>query len=737
MQQPMLNPEDITDPTTAMNMALVLMAKAFKLNLTPTNNSQRISSNPRKRQIAQPGMNLGQDRQMQMVGGNGGNQFRQYAGQNIGYQNGYNALQNVRNQVVQNAVQHLGVQNGLIVVLGIANTNINQNENGNVVAARAEGNANGNNGNQIRCYNCRRLGHLAKNCTVRPRKRDASYLQTQLLIAQKEEARIQLQAEEFDLMAAADLDEIKEVNANCILMANLQSAEVHPSENCYNNDIFNMFTQEEHVEQSGGIVEQNPATTEETRALYDSLYNNISIEVEKVNTATVSSLQEEKKKLKSDFKSHEDELLDKQIQLENKIKELDNILADESLDKQKTLELEIMRLLRADVSQDIMSIMKNPTIVETSDLQTELDRKPSLPPLRNNFVIRQLNAFQSERSKFSKTRVPPKFVETNDLPNPVTSNLVPSPQESKVVKNDNVIAPGMFRIHPTRNPRKFLETVLFGNDHVAAILGDRDLQWGNVLITRVRNTCFVRNLEGVDLLEGNRTTNLYTINLHEMASASSICLMARATSTKSCKSKRASHPPKPVPNTKQRLHLLHMDLCGLMRVESINGKRYVLVIVDDYSRYTWIHFLRSKEEAPTRLLLRATLKTTPSFIVDSTKHHTSSLMAENQISPFYMNSGLSIIPRMIVKILGNLVQKVILASTLVILLLPVLIEFTIKGQRKSWRRSGLELTYAPSTITTQNPTEHELDLLFEAMYDDYISGLLSAATRTALATQAP
>ncbi|GJY06801.1 hypothetical protein Tco_0373855 [Tanacetum coccineum] len=188
MQQPMPNPKDITDPTTAMNMALVLMAKAFKLNYsTPTNNNQRISSNPRNRQIAQPGMNMGQDRQMQMVRGNGGNQFRQYAGQNVGNQNGYNAVQNVRNQVVQNAVQNPGVQNvrnqnGLIVVPGIANQN--PNRNGNVVAARAEGNANGNN-----------------------------------------EAGIQLQAEEFDLMAAAaDLDEIEEVNANCILMANLQQA---------------------------------------------------------------------------------------------------------------------------------------------------------------------------------------------------------------------------------------------------------------------------------------------------------------------------------------------------------------------------------------------------------------------------------------------------------------------------------------------------------------------------------
>nr|GEX77260.1 reverse transcriptase domain-containing protein [Tanacetum cinerariifolium] len=173
---------------------------AIKLMLFPF--SLRISSNPRNRQIAQPGMNMGQDRHMQMIGGNGGNHFRQYAGHNAGNLNGYNAVQNVGNQVAQNLrVQNDGIQN--------------QIGNGNLVVVHAEGNA------------------------------------TQLLITQKEEAGIQLQAEEYDQMAAAaDLDEIEEGNANCILMANLQqasssdgSAEVH--ENYDNNEIFNMFTQEE------------------------------------------------------------------------------------------------------------------------------------------------------------------------------------------------------------------------------------------------------------------------------------------------------------------------------------------------------------------------------------------------------------------------------------------------------------------------------------------------------------
>nr|GFB71720.1 putative ribonuclease H-like domain-containing protein [Tanacetum cinerariifolium] len=85
------------------------------------------------------------------------------------------------------------------------------------------------------------------------------------------------------------------------------------------------------------------------------------------------------------------------------------------------------------------------------------------------------------------------------------------------------------------------------------------------------------------------------------------------------KSKRASHPPKPVPNSRQRLHLLHMDLCGPMRIASINGKRYVLVIVDDYSRYTWVHFLRSKDEAPEviiKFLKRITvLRQSPVIII--------------------------------------------------------------------------------------------------------------------------
>nr|GEX78903.1 hypothetical protein [Tanacetum cinerariifolium] len=81
-------------------------------------------------------------------------------------------------------------KNGLIVVPRIANQNLNPNGNGNIVAAWAKDNAIVNNDNQIRCYNYRGLGYLARNCIVRPRKRDVAFLQTQLLIAQKEQTEI-------------------------------------------------------------------------------------------------------------------------------------------------------------------------------------------------------------------------------------------------------------------------------------------------------------------------------------------------------------------------------------------------------------------------------------------------------------------------------------------------------------------------------------------------------------------
>nr|GFA96586.1 hypothetical protein [Tanacetum cinerariifolium] len=157
---------------------------------------------------------------------------------------------------------------------------------------------------------------------------------------------------------------------------------------------------------------------------------------------------------------------------------------------------------------------------------------------------------------------------------------------------------------------KFLGTVKFRNDQVAKIMGYGDYKIGNVMILRVyghnlfsvgqfcdldlevafrQHTCFICNLDGVDLLTGSRRNNLYTLSLQDMMASSPICLLSKASKTKSWHwHRRLSHLNFGAIN--------HLARHGLIR-ESVNGKKYILVIVDDYSRFTSVKFLRSKDEA--------------------------------------------------------------------------------------------------------------------------------------------
>ncbi|GJV40224.1 retrovirus-related pol polyprotein from transposon TNT 1-94 [Tanacetum coccineum] len=197
--------------------------------------------------------------------------------------------------------------------------------------------------------------------------------------------------------------------------------------------------------------------------------------------------------------------------------------------------------------------------------------------------------------------------------------------------------------------RNFIEksmgTVHFRNDHFAAITGYEDYVQGNLTICHVYyDEGLGHNLysEGDDLLIGSRESNLYTISISELAASFPVCLMSKVTSIKSwlwhqrrshlnfgtinqltsndlvdglpkfkynkdhlysaCeqgKIKKASLPSKLVPTTESKLELIHMDLCGPMRVASINGKKYILVIVDDYSRYTWAQILKIRTDNRT------------------------------------------------------------------------------------------------------------------------------------------
>nr|GEU34770.1 hypothetical protein [Tanacetum cinerariifolium] len=128
-----------------------------------------------------------------------------------------------------------------------------------------------------------------------------------------------------------------------------------------------------------------------------------------------------------------------------------------------------------------------------------------------------------------------------------------------------------------------------------------------------KSTCYIRDLKGNDLLTAwlwhRRLSHLNfdTINLLSKNDIVVGLLKLKFIKDHICsscelgKAKRKSFHTKITPSSKRRLQLLHMDLCGLMRVANINGKRYVLVIIDDYSGYTWTHFMRSKDETPETL----------------------------------------------------------------------------------------------------------------------------------------
>nr|GEU84210.1 ribonuclease H-like domain-containing protein [Tanacetum cinerariifolium] len=200
-----------------------------------------------------------------------------------------------------------------------------------------------------------------------------------------------------------------------------------------------------------------------------------------------------------------------------------------------------------------------------------------------------------------------------------------------------------------------------------------------------KSTCFVRDLQCNDLLTGNREYDLYAISLQESTSSTPICLMAKASPTQAClwhrilshlnfdyinllskkdvviglpklkyvmdqlcsscemsKAKRSPFKSKVVLSMKGSLNLLHIDLCGLIRVASTNGKKYILVIVDDYSRYTWTMFLRSKDETPEvskRISLDDSKKSSsPKMSETSIANDTSGLVLQGQKALDYDNS---------------------------------------------------------------------------------------------------
>nr|GFA10646.1 ribonuclease H-like domain-containing protein [Tanacetum cinerariifolium] len=208
------------------------------------------------------------------------------------------------------------------------------------------------------------------------------------------------------------------------------------------------------------------------------------------------------------------------------------------------------------------------------------------------------------------------------------------------ITNATNFAPGMFKLDLDPLAPRLLKNKDAHIDYLKYTQEQEDILRGIVEQVKAKQP-----LDNALDFACSRDTNLYTVSLDDMLKTSLICLLLKASKTKSwlwhrqlshlnfgtlnklakdglvrdipklklkkdhlcsiCvlgKNKKSSHQPKVKDTNQEKLYLLHMDLCGSMLVESINRKKYILVIVDDHSRFTWVKFLRSKDEASESII---------------------------------------------------------------------------------------------------------------------------------------
>ncbi|GJZ39090.1 retrovirus-related pol polyprotein from transposon TNT 1-94 [Tanacetum coccineum] len=108
------------------------------------------------------------------------------------------------------------------------------------------------------------------------------------------------------------------------------------------------------------------------------------------------------------------------------------------------------------------------------------------------------------------------------------------------------------------------------------------------------------------------------------------------------KSKKHSHKPKAEDSIQEKLYLLHMDLCGPIRVQSINGRKYILVIVDDFPQFTWVKFLRSKDEVPEFIIkFLKMIQVRLNAIVRNIKTYNGTKFVNQTLKSYYEEVGIS------------------------------------------------------------------------------------------------
>nr|GEW51441.1 retrovirus-related Pol polyprotein from transposon TNT 1-94 [Tanacetum cinerariifolium] len=327
----------------------------------------------------------------------------------------------------------------------------------------------------------------------------------------------------------------------------------------------------------------------------------------------LESTVKERENIKLEFQRLFNSVKATRAQHQNKINEM-----IESVN-QKTYVYANVRAQNQDLLMTISELKSKLRMIEKrKNVNTKFDTSKTLGKL---LCVTPFNKNLANKSKnVSNTKVP------SDRSKPVTSSGCSKHMTGNLQLLRNFV-------------KKFTRTVRFGNDHFVAITGYGDYIQGNLTICHAyyveglgynlfsvgqfydgdlevafrSNTCYVQNLEGDGLLTGSRDSNLYTIFIFKMVASSPVCLMSRATSTKSwlwhcrlshlnfgtinqltshdivdrllkfkynkdhlcstCeqgKSKKASLPPKLVPSTESKLELLYMDLCGPMRDEAPN-----------------------------------------------------------------------------------------------------------------------------------------------------------------------
>nr|GEU34028.1 Gag-Pol polyprotein [Tanacetum cinerariifolium] len=677
----------------------------------------------------------------------------------------------------------------------------------------------------IQCFNYKEFGHFAKECRKPKRIKTPRIIRKRCCCANKLRKNDQNDVESDDERVAL---------AN--LIANLK-LDVDENKKIQNQLKKENTTLNQELKERKTILAETSKTLGESNSVWDSclvaLQNKrlslrsirplmtVSLTMTNLKTQNDSFIfvHELKQEMHADLKYVES--------LKNKIDELESDKAEFS----NMYDMILQEYLKAQLQDKNIAISELKKLIEKGkgkSVKTKFD-KPS--------VVRQPNAQRISRPSVlvdsdhfacvtkmlndvnARTKKPNIVPISNRKPKGHANKSIATPHKKKVAsKFTNQKPKSYYRMlyektgcmkHMTGNLKllcnfveKYLGTVRFGNDQFAPILRYGDLVQGNIMINKVyyierlnhnlfsvgqfcdadlevafqKSTCFVRDLQGNDLLTGNRGSNPYTISLQESTSSTPLYLMDKASQTQVwlwhqklshlnfdymnllskkdvviglpklkfikdqlcssyevSKEKRSSFKSKAVPSSKGRLNLLHMDLCGPMRVASINGKKYILVIVDDYSKYTWTLFLRIE-------FLNKTLNAF--FEEEGIKHQTSTARIREQNGVVERRN----------RTLVEAAQTMLSALKLLLFFWAEAIATACYTQNRSIIISNHDKTtyhiindrkpsikhlhifgcicYLTRDADAHVPSQQELDLLFDPLYDEFFTAGTSSVNKS-------